>query len=284
MLQGAQQQASDDDVVSALHRRAQVSRLKASWRLFRAVQCALGGALLCLLYFPRLNAAQRMDHVKRWSLRMLKTMGVRMNIQGKPQGGSVLWVANHVSWLDILAINAVRPARFVSKAGIRHWPVLGFMVASGGTLFIERERKRDALRVVHQMAQALQAGDLLAVFPEGTTSAGPKPMPFHANLLQAAISTQTPIQAVALRYSDAQNAFSLAAAYVGEMSLLRSVWSVARAREMVVHVNLLPPPAIEPDTVRHTLALQLHEAVCSALMTEHAQKAASIQPQAELEH
>ena len=94
----------------------------------------------------------------------------------------------------------MRPARFVSKADVRHWPLLGWLVACGGTLFIERERKRDALRVVHQMAEALQAGETVAVFPEGTTSDGHGLLPFHANLLQAAIATETPVQPVALRY------------------------------------------------------------------------------------
>jgi 1-acyl-sn-glycerol-3-phosphate acyltransferase len=246
-------------------RRHRVSHLKASWRLFRAVQCALGGALICALRFPRLNAEARMQHVSAWSQRMLKALGIELHVDGHTSTQPILLVSNHVSWLDILAINAVRPVRFVSKSGVRRWPVLGFMVASAGTLFIERERKRDALRVVHQMAEALQAGDSLAVFPEGTTSEGPKPLPFHANLLQAAISTQTPIQAVALRYSDAPNPFSPAAAYVGEMTLLSSLWAVAGARELVAHVRLLPSPLPEPDAARHTLALELHQAVCLAL-------------------
>ena len=82
------------------------------------------------------------------------------------------------------------PARFVSKADVRHWPVLGRLVDAAGTLYIERERKRDAMRVVHQMAEALRAGDTLAVFPEGTTTDGHSLLPFHANLLQAAIATQ----------------------------------------------------------------------------------------------
>ena len=120
---------------------------------------------------------------------MLTVMGIRLECAGALQPAPVLLLANHVSWLDILAIDAWRPVRFVSKADVRKWPLLGFMVACGGTLFIERERKRDALRVVHQVADALRAGASVAVFPEGTTGAGPLLLPFHANLLQAAIST-----------------------------------------------------------------------------------------------
>ena len=94
-------------------------------------------------------------------------------------------------------------ARFVSKADVRHWPLLGWLVDAAGTLYIERERKRDAMRVVHQMAEALAAGDMVAVFPEGTTGDGRALLPFHANLLQAAIAAGAPVQPVALRFSDA---------------------------------------------------------------------------------
>ena len=103
------------------------------------------------------------------------------------------------------SIHAVCPqARFVSKADVKHWPVLGRLVDAADTLYLERERRRDAMRVVHRMSEALAAGDTVAVFPEGTTGEGRDLLPFHANLLQAAIATATPVQAVALRFSDAQ--------------------------------------------------------------------------------
>src|SRR6185295_16037591 len=145
-----------------------------------------------------------------WNARLLRLLGIALHSSGTPRQGATLIVANHVSWLDILAINAVHPCRFVSKADVRHWPLIGWLVACGGTLFIERERKRDALRVVHQVADALRQGQTLAVFPEGTTSDGHGLLPFHANLLQAAVATSTPVQPVALRFSDATHEVSIA--------------------------------------------------------------------------
>ncbi|MDH5540133.1 MAG: 1-acyl-sn-glycerol-3-phosphate acyltransferase, partial [Rhizobacter sp.] len=153
---------------------------------------------------------------------------------------------------------------FVSKADVRHWPVMGWMVACGGTLFIERERKRDALRVVHQVAQALKAGEIVAVFPEGTTSEGHAVLPFHANLLQAAIATETPVQPIALRYSDLQHAVSPAAAYVGETSLARSIAWVLRADRLHVRVQVLPPMGTR-HLDRRALAEQLRLQIASAL-------------------
>jgi 1-acyl-sn-glycerol-3-phosphate acyltransferase len=150
-------------------------------------------------------------------------------------------VANHISWLDIMAIIAAHPVRFVSKSDVKHWPVLGWIVACGGTLFIEREKKRDALRVVHHIAEALKAGDAVAIFPEGTTADGHALLPFHANLLQAAIATETPVQPIALRYSDATSPISAAVAYVGDTTLLQSLWMVASASKLSVTVRVLPP-------------------------------------------
>ncbi|HJV96953.1 MAG TPA: lysophospholipid acyltransferase family protein, partial [Albitalea sp.] len=189
---------------------------------------------------------------------------VALHASGTPRDGATMLVANHVSWLDILAINAVAPTRFVSKADVRGWPLLGWLVACGGTLFIERERKRDALRVVHQVAQALEAGDRVAVFPEGTTSDGHGLLPFHANLLQAAIATETPVQPIALRFSDASQPVSAAAAYVGDTSLLQSLWWVVTARGLQAHVQWLPPQGSR-HLDRRALADNLREHIAQAL-------------------
>ncbi|MEP7057258.1 MAG: lysophospholipid acyltransferase family protein [Caldimonas sp.] len=233
--------------------------LRAAWRLVSSVVHALHGIAVCAFVFPFLAPAARMRRVAWWSVRMLEVFGIELRRVGTVPAAPVLLLANHVSWLDILAINAVQPARFVAKADMRRWPLLGFLIASGGTLFIERERKRDALRVVHQVAAALRDGATVAVFPEGTTGDGPSLLPFHANLLQAAISTATPVQSVALRFSDAASAFSAAAIY-GEVSLLRSVWAVACADALQVNVTL-PPLLASVGTERRALAQTVRQQI-----------------------
>jgi 1-acyl-sn-glycerol-3-phosphate acyltransferase len=219
--------------------------LVAAWRILGAVVHLLHGALICAAVFPFITHEQQLQRVGWWSARMLRRLGIALDSHGEPRRGATLVVANHVSWLDILAINAVLPSRFVSKSDVRSWPLIGWLVACGGTLFIERERKRDALRVVHQVAEALAKGQTIALFPEGTTSEGHGLLPFHANLLQAAVSTGTPVQAVALRFADASEAVSQAAAYVGDTHLLRSLWSVVTASGMRARLQWLQP--IEPQ-------------------------------------
>jgi len=215
-------------------------RLRGAWRLLRAVLHGLHGIAIVLLRFPRLDAAARHARIAWWSAKMLRMLGLELRVGGSFRPGAKLVVANHVSWLDIMAIHAVCPeARFVSKAEVRHWPLVNRLVDSAGTLYIEREKRRDALRVVHQMAEALQAGQTVAVFPEGTTGPGPGLLPFHANLLQAAIATATPVQPVVLRYADAHGPFSASAQFLGETTLAQSLWMLACGERMVVHVDVL---------------------------------------------
>jgi 1-acyl-sn-glycerol-3-phosphate acyltransferase len=104
----------------------------------------------------------------------------------------------------------------------------------------------------------------VAVFPEGTTSDGTSLLPFHANLLQAAVSTQTPVQAVALRFADAAQAFSPAAAYVGDTSLVQSLWWVVTAQGLQANVSWLTPQA-SAQTERRGLAERVREQILQAL-------------------
>jgi 1-acyl-sn-glycerol-3-phosphate acyltransferase len=215
--------------------------LRAVWRLAWAGLHLGHGIAVMALRFPFLDEAGRAQSIQWWSATLLRRLGLRWQCAGTPRLGATLIVANHISWLDIAAIHAACPqARFVSKADVKRWPLIGWLVAAAGTLFIERERRRDALRVVHQMAEAMRAGQTVAVFPEGTTSQGHGTLPFHANLLQAAIAAEAPVQPVALRFSDRFHAVSPSAMFVGETTLMQSVWAIACADGLCVQVTLLP--------------------------------------------
>jgi len=238
---------------------------RAAWRIARAVLHVLRGLWLVLRRFPRLGRAVREAHIRAWSTGLLAVLGVRLDVQGAPLAGAKLLVANHVSWLDIMAIHAVCPeARFVSKADVRHWPLASRMADAARTLYIARERKRDSLRVVHLMAEALAEGDTVAVFPEGTTGDGHTLLPFHANLLESAIATGTPIQPLALRFSDARHAVSPAARFVGDTTLLQSLWNVVAADSLCVHLHWLPAEPVA-GTERRALAQHLRARIAGHL-------------------
>lgn len=211
---------------------------RAAWRLWRACTHIVAGLLTILLRFPRLSSEQREIRVQVWSRELLARLGIRLQVQGNANlPGPLLLVANHISWLDITSLHAARFCRFVSKADVKAWPLIGALASGVGTLFIQRESRRDAMRVVHHMAESLRAGDVLAVFPEGTTSEGVELLPFHANLLQAAIAAEVPVQPVALQFTDTHSGQrSLAPCYVGDDTLLGSVWRTVRASGITVRI------------------------------------------------
>ena len=202
----------------------------ASWRLLGVLAHLLAGMWTLWAVFPRLTQTRREDRIQAWALAMLGHLAIDLVVEGvPPAAGPVLLVANHISWLDIIVIHATRHCRFVSKSDVRHWPVVGFLAAGADTLFIERTSARSAMRVVHHMAERLDAGDVLAVFPEGTTGDGSVVLPFHANLLQAAIAVDAPVQPLALQFSDGRGQTSLAPCYIGDDTLVASVWRTLRA-------------------------------------------------------
>ena len=217
--------------------------LRALGRLGRALAHALAGWLTITLRFPRYNAQQREAAVQAWAQRMLRILGVPLHVHGHPPArGPLLLVSNHLSWLDILVLHAARHCRFVSKADVRHWPLLGTLATGAGTLYIEREKRRDAMRVVHHMAESLRAGEIVAVFPEGTTGDGRALLPFHANLIQAAISADAPVQPVALRFVDrASGKPSDGPLYLGDDTLVASLWRTLAGRPFVAHVRFGEP-------------------------------------------
>jgi len=238
----------------------------ALWRLLRATVHVLRGLWTIRSEFGRLTPDQCALLVREWARQMLGIMGVTLVVRGTPPArGPLLLAANHISWLDILVMDAAHPARFVSKADVKHWPVLGTLITGAGTLYIERASRRDALRVVHQMAAALTAGDTLAVFPEGTTGDGRSLLPFHANLIQAAISAHAPVLPVALQYLDgAGGGVSDAPLFLGETTLLQSVWRSLRANGLQACVQF-GEPQMANNRDRRTWAADLQQAVGAML-------------------
>ena len=211
--------------------------LRAAWRLARVVFQIIGGLWTIYTRFGKLDSVQRSGHIQAWSKQLLRIIGISVNLHGTPPTqGPLLLVCNHISWLDITVLHAVCRCRFVSKADVKHWPGIGRLAIGCDTLFIERESRRDAMRVVHHVAEALRDGDMVAVFPEGTTGYGEDLLPFHANLIQAAISAEAPVQLLALRFTDITGQHTRIPSYVGDDTLQASIWRTLRADSLVANV------------------------------------------------
>ncbi|MCW5605599.1 MAG: 1-acyl-sn-glycerol-3-phosphate acyltransferase [Burkholderiales bacterium] len=214
-------------------------------RLLRVGVHLAGGVVIAGIAFPLLSTARRKACIGRWSARLLDILAVRLHVQGVPpcRASLAMLVANHVSWLDIFTINAAVPARFVAKSEVRNWPVIGWLCARAGTLFIERGRRRDTVRLNAVIAEAMREGDLMAVFPEATTTDGSMVLRFHGALLQSALTAQAAICPVAIRYSRSDGMPCIEAAYDGDRSIWDTLRLLAARRVIHAHLHFLPPLA-----------------------------------------
>lgn len=238
-------------------------RLAAYPRLIRLGLHILAGAATILFLFPFLAPDERGRRVVAWARRLLAIVGVRVVVHGRPpavRGEGALIVANHVSWLDIHVLHSLLPSRFVSKAEVRDWPLIGWMAAQAGTLFLQRARKADARRVNEEMAALLRAGECLALFPEGTTTDGTRLLPFYPSLLQPAVVAGARVWPAVIRYRHADGRINLEAAYCDDISLGQSLRRILAQDGIVAEVTFLPPIA-SVGLHRRELAARAQQAI-----------------------
>jgi 1-acyl-sn-glycerol-3-phosphate acyltransferase len=185
--------------------RAFLGRLGAAYRAARLVAHLLFAAALVVL----LRILRGVDWFKRpsgsavigWWMRVLcSILRMQVVVHGSPVPGPTLLAANHISWLDIIAIMAVLPTGFVAKASVRRWPFVGWLAAAAGTRFLERGKVSVLHETLLVLEHALGEGQRVAVFPEGTTTAGESVGVFRPALLDVVGRTGAPLQPLALRY------------------------------------------------------------------------------------
>jgi 1-acyl-sn-glycerol-3-phosphate acyltransferase len=217
-----------------------------------------------------------------WHRRVCRIFGLRVQVQGTPVPGAALLAANHISWIDIMVIGAARPANFVAKREVANWPVVGWLVARSGTVFIQRGG--DASEVAEQMTRRIQQGQTLVIFPEGTTSDGTSLRPFHPRLYQAAIRAECPVQPVALRYIEPAGQ-PPRLPFIGDETFAAHLWRLSAQRNTVVELSFLAPvpSAGQP---RRALAdatrAQIHLTLFGVLVAIPPQAAAPVEEQTEV--
>ena len=239
--------------------------------LFRFVCVAvwiLLGLLTELLIFPVLGRVRRRRVVGQWSRVLLRLCGIQVRPLGNPVvQGAVLWVANHLSWVDIFVLNSVRTTSFVAKSDIRRWPVIGLLVAWAGTLFIDRGHRHAVREANGQMVACFEQGDSVGLFPEGTTTDGADVKSFHAGLFDAAVQAGVPTQPVALRMLR-QGRPAPELTFVGEQTLVANLWFLLGARGVSVECHFLAPIPVAEGLNRAELARQTHAAIRAAVVGE----------------
>ena len=226
-----------------------IPALRRAARLPLLTLLLVAGLVGLALMQPWLPQQGRRVLIRWWSCLLMRICGVKVQETwaGDPAQPRTLaelapgrlLVANHVSWLDIFAINSLATSAFVAKAEIKRWPVIGWLVSLAGTVYIARGNRRAVPDVLRQMRERLRTGFPVALFPEGTTNAGPELKPFHGNLLQAAIDEEAEIVPVGLKYLHADGTPGVEAYYLDETTFMQSLWAVVGAKGLVVKVVVL---------------------------------------------
>lgn len=236
-------------------------------RLLGVLCWVLAGLLLVVISFSWIGLRGRLA-VKQWLSKMLLHIcGLRVSRIGQPVlDGPVLWVANHVSWLDIFILNCVRATVCIAKSEIKHWPLIGWLVWGVDTIFIERASRHAVHKAGAEMQQRFACQQVVGLFPEGTTSSGFSVLPFYANLFEPARKAGVPIQPVALRFYH-HGKRSDFVAFVGEQTLLQNLRKVLGGTGVSVEIAFLPViwDGTAPAPVRAELSRQARQLIDEAV-------------------
>jgi len=237
--------------------------------VFRGIRLALHllyGMLLAIFY-PHLNQISQRRTLKKWSKQLLGILNIGIRTEGqrlvRDEIGCLI-VANHVSWLDVFVLNAVYPSRFIAKAEVRNWPLIGWLCKRSDTIFIERAVRQDAASVNLRVGALLKQGVCVGLFPEGTTTDGRQVGHFHSALIQPAIDACAMLCPIALRYQDENWKQSSTAAFIGDLTLSQSIWRILRSPRFDALLVFTPALATVGKN-RRMLARTAHEALSQEL-------------------
>ena len=211
------------------------------------------------------NGREPFSHrlIRWWSIGLMRIFGLRSVRFGQPKADPVLFVANHTSWIDIELLHSQRAACFVAKAEIAHWPLVGWLAASGGTIFHRRGNNHSLSAVMQTMVERLQAGRSVAVFPEGGTGHHGVLKVFHARIFQAGLDAQVPVQPVALRFAR-HGRRVIDAGFREEENFLQNFLRLLGSAPMDAEVHFLEPVPASADG-RRKMAELARERIGAAL-------------------
>jgi 1-acyl-sn-glycerol-3-phosphate acyltransferase len=219
------------------------------------------------IIYPHLNLTRQRRILKSWSKQLLTILNIGIQIEGQPitrSEGGCLMVANHVSWLDIFVLNAIHPSQFIAKSEVRNWPLIGWLCRRSDTIFIERALRQKASLINQHISLLLKQGASIGLFPEGTTTDGKQVGHFHSALIQPAIDAGVRLYPIALRYQNEAGEPSSTAAFIGDTTLVQSIWHILRCS----HFNALvifTPSLMADNENRRVLARAAQMAIAQGL-------------------
>ncbi|APB99465.1 lysophospholipid acyltransferase family protein [Polynucleobacter asymbioticus] len=228
-----------------------------------------GGLATLCFRFPFIGQPTKNKLIQNWSIHLLSILGIELRLKKADilPTAPFLLASNHISWVDIHAINAFQPIRFVAKSEVEGWPVFGWMAKQLGTIFINRNNSRHGKYIANEVAKALKTQSV-CIFPEGTSTVGETVLPFKPNLFEAAVIAQVPVYSLAISYKSTESGErSDIPAFIGDMGLLESISSILSHQKLAVELTFILPSGSSPSASRDRkwLALYSQEAILGQL-------------------
>ncbi len=252
------------------------------YRISRIFIHTIVGLTLVAVVLPLISKPTNYKLIQWWCGGLLRAFNIKVLLYGKlppPDTSRTMFVANHISWSDIHALNSVIPLRFIAKSDIKSWPVFGYLARNSNAIFIDRAKRQEAGRLVELTKDSLLAADNVCFFPEGTTSDGtgtdgtginsnrpqdPPVLAFKSSVLQAVIDAKAQIWPIAIRYSHPDGSINTQMAYAGDTTLIESMQNILNQKNPTVDLHFLTPIQASGEN-RRDLSQAAYDAIVAKL-------------------
>jgi len=241
------------------------------WRCLKLISHIVIGLFCAAFALPLLGEDKAHRLIRWWCHRSLTILNVAIKASGeipdsKQDGMGRMFIANHISWVDILAIMSVTPVRFIAKSEIRRWPVFGYLAHRAKVIFIDRSKRQEAKRMQGISVNCLINGEQLCFFPEGTTTDGTHLLPFKGSIIQAAIDAKAILQPIGIYYPNPDGSANTDMAFAGETTLAESMHSILSRRSSLITLHFFAPTHLQGNHFeRRALTQAAHNAIAQKL-------------------
>ncbi len=218
--------------------------LNASFRLLWLSMHFLYGLVLLVIYRFRWGkqwfyTPQGARSIQKWFRQGCRILRLNIQVSGQAYSGSAILVANHISWLDIVAIAASTPVTFVSKLDLKNWPIVGVLAKFSGTVFIKRGSSFSMHQTIANLVDVISSGRTTVFFPEGTTTTGIAVKKFNSGLFETAYRAACPVQPVAISYFRNDEPDRDVAPYVDDDHFLKHLWTLLLRGKLNLQLDFL---------------------------------------------